>query len=136
MKCSNTQYKHSAFVQSAVFSGSTVGRTKTPKIDLLLPFYGYYRTNCISRHPWLRTRGFYWSKVLLPACPYWWQLARLDYGEDARVLLNSVICTVSVPFPPKQILWRRFKQVFNAPHALPVTQPTVSKHWLGFDAWC
>jgi len=32
---------------------------------------------------------FYWSKVLLPTCSCWWQLAHLDYREDARDL-NSV----------------------------------------------
>jgi len=68
---------------------------------LLPPFYGQkwplYRTTCISRHSQLRTGGFCWSKVLLPACRCWWQLAHSDYGEDARVLLNGVTCTVSVP---------------------------------------
>jgi len=42
-------------------------------------YYHYYycyhlwplcRTTCISRHPHLRTGGFWWSNVLLPACPY------------------------------------------------------------------
>jgi len=32
-----------------------------------------------------------------PASKHWRQLAHSDYGEDTRVLLNSVTCTVSVP---------------------------------------
>jgi len=28
---------------------------------------------------------------------HWRQLAHLDYGEDARVFLSGVICTVSIP---------------------------------------
>jgi len=32
----------------------------------------------------------------VPACPCWRQPAHSDYGEDAGVLLNSVIYTVSV----------------------------------------
>jgi len=30
---------------------------------------------CVSRHPQLRTGQFYWSKVILPACPCWRPLA-------------------------------------------------------------
>jgi len=37
---------------------------------LLLPFYG----NDYTGQPTLRTGGFHWSKVLLPACPCWRQL--------------------------------------------------------------
>ena len=52
-----------------------------------------YRSTCVSRHLQLRTGGFCWCKVLLlglqPAYSY--------LGEDAGVLLNSVIYTVSVP---------------------------------------
>jgi len=32
--------------------------------------------------------------VLLLTCPYRWQLAHSNYGEDAKVLLNGVTCTV------------------------------------------
>jgi len=49
-----------------------------------------YRTTCINRYPQLRTGGLCWSKVLLPACPCWWQLVHSVYGEDARVLVNGV----------------------------------------------
>ena len=56
-----------------------------------------YRSTCISRHLQLRTGGFCWCKVSLPACPCWRQPARSYWGEDAGVLLNSVVCTVSVP---------------------------------------
>jgi len=55
-----------------------------------------YRTVCVSQQPQLRTRGFSGRKVLLPACPCWWQLVHSDYGEGTRVL-NTVTCTISVP---------------------------------------
>jgi len=55
-----------------------------------------YRTTCVSRHPYLRTGGFCWSTVLLPACSCWQQVVHSDEGEDARVL-SGVICTISVP---------------------------------------
>jgi len=32
-------------------------------------FTALYRTTCISQHPLLRTGGFNWSRVLLPAFP-------------------------------------------------------------------
>jgi len=45
---------------------------------------------------------FYRPDALPAAQPtlskHWRQLAHLDFGEDARVLLNSVTCTVSVPW--------------------------------------
>jgi len=56
------------------------------------------RSNCVNWHLQLRTRGFCWCKVLLHACPCWLQPVHSDYGEDAGVLLNSVICTVSIPW--------------------------------------
>ena len=56
-----------------------------------------YRTTCISHHPQLRTRGFCWSKDLLPACPCWLQPVHSVYGDDAAVLLNGITCSVSVP---------------------------------------
>jgi len=38
-----------------------------------------YRSTCASRrHAQLRTRGFCWSKLLLPACLCWRQLVHLD----------------------------------------------------------
>jgi len=30
-------------------------------------------------------------------CPCWWRLAHLDQGEDIRVLLDGVTCTISIP---------------------------------------
>jgi len=33
-----------------------------------------YRSTCVSQHLQLRTGGFCWCKVLLPACPCWWQV--------------------------------------------------------------
>jgi len=49
-----------------------------------------YTSTCVSQHPQLRTGGFCWSKVLLPACPCWRHLAHSNYGENARVFLNDV----------------------------------------------
>ena len=60
-------------------------------------FRPLYKTTCVSRHPQIRTGRFCWLKVLLPACPCWWQQAHLDEGEDPRVLLTGVTCTVSIP---------------------------------------
>jgi len=40
-------------------------------ITVLWPLH---RTTSISRNPQWRTGGFCWSKVLLLACPCWWQL--------------------------------------------------------------
>jgi len=72
-----------------------LSNTGTTTISILRPLY---RTTCISRHPQLTSGGLRlssWSKVLLLACPCRWQLAHSDQGEDARVLLNGVVCTVS-----------------------------------------
>jgi len=55
------------------------------------------RTTGISQHLQLRTRGFSWRKVLLQACPWWYQLVHLDNGEDGTVLFNGVTCTISIP---------------------------------------
>ena len=41
---------------------------------LLLPFYGHYTGQLALAG----TEGFYWSKVLLPTCPCWRQLAHSD----------------------------------------------------------
>ena len=46
--------------------------TKTTTAISLWPLY---RPTCINRHLQLRTRGFCWCKVLLPACPCWRQPA-------------------------------------------------------------
>ena len=46
--------------------------TQTHVLLLLQVFsilWPLYRTACVSRHPEFRTGGFYWSKVLQPACP-------------------------------------------------------------------
>jgi len=59
-----------------------------------------YRTTCVSGHPQLRTGRFCCSKVWLPTCPCWRQLAHPDLQEDIRVLLNAVngaTYTASVP---------------------------------------
>jgi len=36
------------------------------------------RTTCLSQHPQLRTGGFCQSKVLVPACPFRWQLMHFN----------------------------------------------------------
>ena len=46
---------------------------------------------------------FFYGPDALPAVQptvskHWRQLAHSDYGEDARVLLNGVTCTVSIPY--------------------------------------
>jgi len=45
---------------------------------------------CVSWHTQLITGGFCWREVLLPACPFWQQLAHLEQKEDAWVLLDGV----------------------------------------------
>jgi len=55
-----------------------------------------YRSTCTSQQLQLRTGGFCWCEVLLPACPFWWHPAHSDYGEDVVVLINSVINNVSL----------------------------------------
>jgi len=56
-------------------------RTETEQISHSIKYDYYYhftdilRTTCV---PQLRTRGFSWSKGLLPSCPCWWQLVHLD----------------------------------------------------------
>ena len=66
-----------------------------------------YRTTCIGWHPELRTGGFCCSKVLLPACPCWQQLAHSYYAVDTNCCLycicigrhcfSSVTCITGVP---------------------------------------
>ena len=68
--------------------------TTMTTITILWPLY---RSTCVSRHLRLRTGWFYWCKVLLPACPCWWQTAHSDYAEDAGVLLKYYLhcwCTL------------------------------------------
>ena len=59
-------------------------------------FYGHYTGQPAS----VLTGGFCWCKVLLPAYPCWRQPVGWDWGEDAGVLINGVICTVCVPGLP------------------------------------
>ena len=63
-------------------------------IIVLRPLHG---STCNSQHFQLRTGGFCWCKVSLPTRSCWWQPAHSD-SEDAGVLLNSVIYTVSTPY--------------------------------------
>jgi len=56
-----------------------------------------YGSTCVSRHPQLWNGRFCWSKVLLPACTCWWQLAHSVYGEDHRVLVSGVTYNISIP---------------------------------------
>ena len=49
--------------------------TSTTTTTVLRPLY---TSNYIGQHLQLRTGGFCWCKVLLPACPCWWQPAHMD----------------------------------------------------------
>ena len=66
-----------------------------------------YTSSCVSRHLQLRTGGFCWCKVLLPACLCWRQPAHSDSGEDAGVLVNGVIYAVSVPCCKLLLYWQQ-----------------------------
>jgi len=68
--------------------------TQTTVLTVLWPLY---RSTGVSQHPKLRSGGFCWSKVLLPAWLCWQQLAHSDYGKDAWVL-NGAPCTISIPY--------------------------------------
>ena len=59
-----------------------------------------YRTTCIGRHRQLRTGGFCWSKVLLPACPCWWQLAH-SYWEK-----TLEFSSMEAPASSLYLLWQ------------------------------
>jgi len=56
----------------------------TPIRVSLCPVEHYNNNHCftaimqVSQHLQLRTGGFFWRKVLLPACPCWQQPAHLD----------------------------------------------------------
>jgi len=50
----------------------------TAIVLLLLPCMASIRTTCISRQLQFKSGRFCCSKVLLPACPCWWQLAHLN----------------------------------------------------------
>jgi len=78
---------------------------RTTTTTVLRPLY---RSTCFSRHLQLRTGRFCWCKVLLPACPCWRQPAHWHYGEDAGVLLNSVIYTVSGPIKEMSLIVKDF----------------------------
>ena len=65
--------------------------TTATTTTVLRPLYG---STCVSRYLQLRTGVFCWCRVLLPACPCWWQPAHSDQGKDAGVLVNSVIYTL------------------------------------------
>jgi len=77
---------------------TTTTTTTTTATTILQPLY---RTTCVRRQTQLTTGGLRLSKVLLPPCPWWWQLAHSDQGGDARVLHTGVTCTISVPLPNK-----------------------------------
>jgi len=60
---------------SATNASEVIYYVGTTSVTILLPLY---RSTCFSWHLQLRTGGFCWCKVLLPACPCWWQTALLD----------------------------------------------------------
>jgi len=61
-----------------------------------------HRSTCVSLHLQFRNGGFCWCKVLLSACPCWWQPAHSDQGENAGFLVHSAIYTVTVPSSLKE----------------------------------
>ena len=62
-----------------------------------LPSHGpLYRSTCVSRHFQSKLVDFVGAKFYCLHALCWRQTAHSDYGEDAGVLLNSVIYTVSV----------------------------------------
>jgi len=63
-------------------------QTTTSTTTVIRPLY---RLTCVSQHLELKTGGFCWCKVLLPACPCWWQPAHSDLGEDTGVLLKCYL---------------------------------------------
>ena len=74
------------------------------------------------------TTEFCWCKVLLPACHCSRQPAHSDYVEDTGVLLNSVICVVSVPCSTRYKQWTylitkqpRFKRTTTTPVTLKMS---------------
>jgi len=79
-------------------------RTVSVLRDWQQHFYDHYgaftfsSTGVYSQHPQLRTGGFCWSKVLLPACPCWRQLYSAFWlGEKMQFFLKAVRCTISTP---------------------------------------
>ena len=63
---------------------------------LLLPFYRHYTGQALASTP-VKNWMIFWSKVLPPICHCRWHLVHLDNGEDDRLLLNGVTCTISAP---------------------------------------
>jgi len=53
-------------------------RIQTPSHPQSTVLQSIRRSTGVSRHPELRTRGFCWSKILLPTCRCWRQLAHMD----------------------------------------------------------
>lgn len=46
----------------------------------------------------LRTGGFWWSTILLPAYTCWWQLVHSSKGDDAKVLLSGITYIIFRPY--------------------------------------
>ena len=79
--------KNLSFLYPRRFNVYISALTSDTTTILLLPFY-------VSRHPELRTGGFRWSKVLLPAC-----LA--DANQRIRIRNNTLEFSSTVlPAPP------------------------------------
>ena len=59
-----------------------------------------YRTTCVSRHPQARTRGCF-EQSFTARMPLLMTTSTFRLGDDSRVLLSSVTCTVSMPSTSK-----------------------------------
>jgi len=75
----------------------------SPQIELLhctttAVLWSLYRTACVSwQAPELRTGGFCWSKILLPACPCWRQLVHSDWGGDTSLVVLPAPSPYHIP---------------------------------------
>jgi len=70
-----------------------INKTKT---NILQPLH---MSSCVRQHSQLRTGGFYWSQILLPACHCWWEVVHSYYRKFTRALLSSVTYTISFSTP-------------------------------------
>jgi len=77
----------------------TKGRTDVSikyQPPILQQLYNLYRSTCVSRHLRLRTGGFSWCKVLLPACPccgnqhIWIREKTLEFSS--AVFYRAMLC--------------------------------------------
>jgi len=94
------------------------------------------KSTCVSWQPQLRTGELRWCEVLLPTCLCWWQLAHLDYGENARIPQWSYIHCLHNVTPS---LYRehvcKILVYANLMHNVAMLQPTKdSWQWISDEA--